>query len=168
MMTIPNILSILRIPLALLFFQSNPVFRVMAILLAMASDGLDGYIARKYHQISKLGTILDPLTDKLFVFVALAVLISEQRLTLWEASAMICRDFSVILFGIYLTITGKLSQYTFRSIVCGKVTTTFQFAVLLALTVEYSVPTYAYGIFILLGLLALGELFLERRKAEGS
>ena len=163
MFNLPNILSLSRIPLAFLFFQENPLYRVLAILLAMSTDGLDGYLARKYQQITRFGTIIDPLADKIFVFVALGVLISEQRLSMLEASAMICRDFSVILFGFYLFLTRKLDNYTFRAIWCGKVTTALQFVVLLALTFQFSISTYMYGIFIFLGLLALGELFLEKR-----
>lgn len=166
MLTIPNFISLLRLPLALIFLQDNVVFRVIALLLAMVSDVLDGYIARKYKEISRLGTLLDPLMDKFFVFVALGILLTEHRLTLWEAATMLCRDFAVILFGFYLAWKGALKAYQFRAIVCGKITTFLQFMVMLGLTLQLTLPPMVFSTFIILGLLALGELYFAHDKLE--
>ena len=59
-LTIPNLISLLRIPLAILFLKGGVLVRAVAIILAMLSDGLDGYYARRYSQCSKIGTLLDP------------------------------------------------------------------------------------------------------------
>lgn len=158
MLTIPNLLSLIRAPLALLFLQDNVMFRCIAIILALLTDCLDGYLARRYQSVSRFGTLLDPMMDKFFVFTVLAVLIQEQHLSLWEAAAMIVRDFSVILFGFYLIATNKWTGYQFRSIWCGKVTTTLQLFVLLGLTLHYKIPMYIFIVFIALGVLALIEL----------
>lgn len=163
MLNLPNLLSLMRLPLALVFFQTNPTYRALAILFAMASDGLDGFIARRYQLVNRFGTLLDPITDKFFVFVVLSVLISEQRLTGLEACLFICRDFSVILYGFYLALRGRLGTYKFRAIWCGKITTVLQFGVLLGLAFGIELPAYVYGIFIFLGILALGELYLFDR-----
>src|ERR1700761_9544100 len=104
MLTIPNLISLLRLPLALVFLQDNVFFRALALLLAMASDALDGYVARRYKETSRLGSVLDPLMDKFFVFFIMGVFYFEHRLSLWEAGTMLCRDISVILFGCYLAI----------------------------------------------------------------
>lgn len=168
MVTIPNIISLIRFPLALLFLQNNPFYRTLAILLAMFSDGLDGYIARKYNLKSAFGVLLDPLMDKFFVLFCLGIFISEDKLTLWEAAAFICRDFSVLFFGIYLALRGHLSSYRFRSIWCGKLTTFLQFSVLLALTLDLAIPSFAFTIFIVLGLLALVELYLPTEPANNT
>lgn len=160
--TLPNLISLLRIPLALAFLQEQPLVRAGAILLAMLSDGLDGYFARRYSKSSRFGTLLDPVTDKFFVFVVLGILISEHRLSPIEAMAMLCRDFSVIVFGFYLALNGKLSSYKFRAIWCGKVTTVMQLIVLLGLTFHIIFPSFVFASFILLGLLALAELYLEK------
>jgi len=106
--------------------QEDPYWRLAAIILAMLTDCLDGYCARRYKMMSRLGTFMDPFADKFFVFTALAVLISEQRLLPWEALSMLCRDFSVFIFGCYLAWKGVLGQYQFRAIWCGKVTTPLQ------------------------------------------
>ena len=130
MFTLPNIITLLRFPLALAFLQDNPFYRALAVLLAMLSDGLDGYIARRYGKISRFGTFIDPLADKIFVLTALGVLLVEKRLLPWEALTMLSRDFSLLAFGMYLTIKGTFSQYQFRAIWCGKVMTALQFGVL--------------------------------------
>lgn len=162
MRSLPNILSFIRIPLAFLFFQENLVYRCLAILLAMISDGLDGYLARKYKVTSKLGTLLDPIADKFFVLMVLGVLLNEKQLTLGEAVTMFSRDFAVLLFGCYLAIIGDLEKYQFRSIVFGKVTTCLQFFVLIGLTCHLSIPYYVFATFVVLGALALLELYLTR------
>lgn len=159
--TIPNLLSITRIPLAFIFLNENLTLRLFALTIAMLTDFLDGYLARRNQWHSRLGTLLDPLTDKFFVFMVLFTLIGEHRLSLWEAGAMLCRDLSVIVFGVYLALRGYLARYQFRAIWCGKVTTTLQFMVLLALTLGYEVPSILYGSFIFLGILALAELYLS-------
>jgi CDP-diacylglycerol--glycerol-3-phosphate 3-phosphatidyltransferase len=162
MFTLPNLLSLMRMPLALLFFQENPVWRGVAIILAMLTDGLDGYLARKYHQISRVGTLLDPFTDKLFVLIALAVLLQEQRLQLWQAVAFMSRDVAVMLFGIYLAISQRITNYTVRAIWWGKITTAMQFVALLVLVYHGPIPSYWYYLFILCGVLAYQELFRTR------
>lgn len=160
----PNLLSLMRAPLALFFYmQENPFYRCLAIILAIFTDIFDGYLARRYQMTSRMGTLIDPLMDKLFVFVVLAVFIGEQRLGLWEAAAMIGRDFSVIFFGMYLIATKQWSNYRFRAILCGKVTTALQLIMLLALTLQYTIPPYVFALFILLGALALLELYFSAK-----
>lgn len=162
MLTLPNVLSLLRAPLALVFFQENPFMRVTAVLIAMMTDGLDGYLARRRNETSQIGAFLDPLMDKFFVLVALTVFVSEGVLTSGAMLAMICRDLSVAAFGLYLVSTGQLRDYRFRSIVSGKITTFLQFIVLSGLALKVSFPPSLFGIFILLGLAALVELYIAR------
>ena len=163
-LTFSNFLSLLRGPLALLFIFENPYYRALAIILAMATDGLDGYLARKYHKTSQIGAFLDPLMDKFFVFFAVSMLILEGDLRLWEAIALISRDFAVLIFGLYLALQGTWSNFQFRSIWSGKITTTLQFFVLLGLTFQLTIPLYIFWCFIVLGILALFELyFIEQQ-----
>lgn len=88
--TIPNLLSLLRIALVPLFvwcfFSAGPhahVWAVAVFLTAGATDVVDGWIARHFHQVSLAGRILDPLADKLMVFAALACLMLDGTLPLW-------------------------------------------------------------------------------------
>jgi CDP-diacylglycerol---glycerol-3-phosphate 3-phosphatidyltransferase len=166
MITLPNLITLMRFPLALAFLQDNVVWRITALTLAMLSDALDGYIARRFGKISRLGTFLDPFADKLFVIFVLGIFLAENRLAPWEAATMLCRDFSVIIFGFYLAWKGTLNEYQFRAIWCGKVTTCIQFAVLFGLALRVSIPSQVFIFFIILGLLALIELYLSRTKLK--
>jgi CDP-diacylglycerol---glycerol-3-phosphate 3-phosphatidyltransferase len=162
MFTIPNLLSALRFPLAFLFLKDDVVYRTIALILAMASDGLDGYLARRYKQSSAFGTLLDPIMDRFFVFFLIGIFMNEGSLGLWEVSTMVCRDFSVALFGFYLVFSGQLAGYRFRAIMCGKVTTAFQFLVFLGITLGYAIPPFVFSLFLILGFLALIELYLSK------
>lgn len=166
MFNVSNVLSALRAPLALAFLSDNPMVRCIAIILAMLTDTLDGYFARRFRNTSQLGAVLDPLMDKFFVVFAFTVFILEGQLTFAQTAAMLCRDLAVVLFGVYLYFAGEWARYQFRSIWCGKVTTAFQFLVLLALTFYYPVPSWAYGVFVILGFFALMELYFMARPAE--
>jgi phosphatidylglycerophosphate synthase len=126
----------------------------------MITDGLDGFLARRYDMKSKVGVFLDPVMDKFFVIFIVVTFINEGSLGIYEALALICRDFSVVIFGIYLSFAGKLTSYRFRSIWCGKATTFLQFFALLGLTFGLAIPSFFYTVFIILGLLALAELYI--------
>ncbi len=162
LLTLPNLISFSRIPLALLFLQENPTWRLCAIILALISDGLDGYLARNQKMLSKFGTLLDPFADKFFVIFVAVILIGEGRLQLWQAIALACRDISVLLFGTYLVLNKRLANYQFRAIWCGKITTLLQFFILLGLTLHVAIPNPFFITFILLGMLSLVELAIPR------
>lgn len=158
MFTLSNGISLLRAPLAFLFLSQSVALRLAAIVLAMFTDALDGFFARRLRSTTQLGAVLDPAMDKLFVFIALTVLLFENQFELWQAAAMVTRDIFLCIFALYLKITGKWQVYQFRSIRWGKATTFLQFVVLINLTIGYFIPSLAYGVFILFGLLAFVEL----------
>lgn len=163
-LTLSNFLSLLRGPLALLFIVDSIFYRCLAIVLAMTTDCLDGYLARRFRMTSQIGAFLDPLMDKFFVFFAVSMLMFEGQLQRWEALALISRDFAILLFGLYLALRGTWANFQFRSIWSGKITTTLQFFVLLGLTFHLVMPVYIFWCFIALGILALFELyFIEQQ-----
>ncbi len=164
--TLPNIITFSRIPLAFLFLQENIGWRLFAVIFALFSDGLDGYLARRQKVCSKFGTLLDPLADKFFVIFVAIIYINEGNLHLWQAIALACRDISVLLFGTYLVLNKRLNSYQFRAIQCGKITTIMQFLVLLGLTLHVAIPSPLYIMFILLGILSLVELAITRVASE--
>lgn len=159
MVNIPNILSFLRLPLAFLFIQEGVAIRAVVIVIVAITDFFDGYLARQRKQVSRFGTILDPVSDKFFVMMALGIFFAEERITALQIAAMLCRDFAIILFGLYLVATKNFGKYQFRSIWCGKITTTLQLLTLVALTFHVIVPAYLYISFVILGVTALIELY---------
>jgi len=162
MFSLPNLISLSRLPLAFLFLTDNLWIRCGALLCAMISDGLDGYLARKCHLSSQLGAIIDPLMDKFFVGFVLLILINEQKLSYMQATAMLSRDLAVLLFSAYLMFHGKLKNYRVAAIWSGKVTTTLQFFVLMAALFSMAIPESIFLLFLLLGFCALLELVFRR------
>ncbi len=157
MLTLSNALTLLRLPAAFLFTVDSVIVRVGAIILAVISDCLDGYYARKHKTVSQLGAVLDPIMDKFFVYFALGILVVTRHITLWIMAAVISRDFFLFLLGLYITIAGAWESFEFKSIVWGKITTALQFVVLFLLVIGISLPGYVYLVFIPLGFLtALG------------
>ena len=158
MFTISNSLSFIRGPLALLFLQENTTLRIIAILLAMITDSVDGYLARRNHSASRFGAILDPAMDKFFVYFVLGVFYCEGRVTPLEMSAMLSRDMFLILYGFVMLICGRVKSIEIRAIRWGKVTTALQFLVLIALCVQIAIPKVIDVLFFVIGILAFIEL----------
>ncbi len=165
MFNLSNSLSLLRAPLAFLFLLESPTVRLVAILLAMLTDSIDGYVARRWHTTTRFGAVLDPAMDKFFVVFCLGVLLSEARLEPWQALVMISRDFALCLFGLYLSLAGLWHSYKFRAIRWGKITTALQFIVLIALTLGYTISWHLYASFVVFAGLALIELFQFKKSA---
>lgn len=163
MNSIPNILSLLRLPLALLFFQNNIMLRVAAVIIAAVTDGLDGFIARRYKLMSRAGTILDPFTDKLFVLCVIGTFIYEGQLSYLEASSFFCRDIAIAIFGLYLFLTSQWEEYKIRAFWCGKITTTIQFGALILLSFKESLPSFISPLFLFLGIASLVELYFFKK-----
>jgi CDP-diacylglycerol--glycerol-3-phosphate 3-phosphatidyltransferase len=160
MITLSNVLSFSRAPLAFLFLQENPALRLLAILLAMLTDSIDGYLARRYQSASRFGAILDPVMDKFFVYFALGALFLERNIACWEVATMLSRDFFLCLYGILMVAARKWKTIVFRSVRWGKITTALQFIVLMGLTCHIPFPWIVFASFVAMGWLAFLELFL--------
>jgi phosphatidylglycerophosphate synthase len=159
---LPNMLSLSRGGLAFLLLIDDSLVRTLAILMAMLSDGLDGYLARKLNQRSAFGAFLDPLMDKFFAAFALCIFLEEKRLNLWQAATLLCRDFSVLAFGLFLLASKKWKIFRFQSLWMGKLTTFLQFIVLMGIVNHVQFPDFFFELFILLGILAFIELSVFR------
>jgi CDP-diacylglycerol--glycerol-3-phosphate 3-phosphatidyltransferase len=95
--TVPNALSALRLAGVPLFLYwvlgTHQDGRAILLLIAAgASDYFDGKIARKYGQFSRLGELLDPAADRLYILATLLALVARDGLPLWWALALIGRD----------------------------------------------------------------------------
>jgi cardiolipin synthase len=95
-MTVPNLLSMLRlalVPVFLLFLLSER-YLLAIVMLAAASltDYLDGYFARKFNQVTRLGQLLDPAADRLYIFSTLIGLSYTGVVPVWLAVVIISRD----------------------------------------------------------------------------
>ena len=74
-------------------------------VVASLTDFLDGYIARKYHQVSDFGKFLDPLADKLLTIAAMAMFCEWGQIPAWALMIVLTREFAVT--GLRLVAVGK-------------------------------------------------------------
>lgn len=110
-MNLPNLLTLLRIffvPLVVAalvqenlsyavsgFKLTNELLALAIFLAAAATDLLDGYLARRWKQVTTVGTLLDPIADKLLISAALIALVQAHVVTAWMAILIIGREFAV-------------------------------------------------------------------------
>lgn len=105
--TIPNALSALRLLGVPFFFwlivgPENDEIALVILIISAFTDWLDGYLARKLNQFSRLGELLDPLADRLYVIAALAALYIRDLLPLWVVAVLILRDVAMSGLLIFL------------------------------------------------------------------
>lgn len=107
--TIPNIISfarLLTIPVFLwLVWQGHELAGFIVLVVAVSTDFVDGLVARKLNQISRLGMFLDPLADRLFIAAVVVALAMREVVPLWLVILVVLRD---VLLGIGAAI---LSRY---------------------------------------------------------
>ena len=137
-LTIPNLLSVLRIlviPVFAYFFMAGePVWAIVMLALSGISDFLDGKIARKFNQVSALGKVLDPVADKL-TQITLAVLLfiafnkaadPTLKAFSWIFLVFIVKELIMVVFGGIMLllnlrpsaaeIFGKVATFAFYAI----------------------------------------------------
>ncbi|MCX6894655.1 MAG: CDP-alcohol phosphatidyltransferase family protein [Verrucomicrobia bacterium] len=144
-MTTANKVTILRMLLIPFFVvevlyyvrTGNESYRFAALLcfaVAAICDGVDGYIARRYNQWSELGTILDPLADKLLLVSGIVLLSFDhspwlEQIPLWLAGTIIGRDL-IILIGL-IVIQFTVGKVKVRPHLTGKIATVLQMTTVL-------------------------------------
>ncbi len=115
-LTIPNILTFLRMALipvfASLLFYGYGKWALAVFVVAGVSDGIDGFLARRYKWESELGTIIDPIADKLLMTTAFIVLtiphvmdpVRHLPIPFWVTAAVIGRDVLIITVAAAINI----------------------------------------------------------------
>ncbi len=193
--TLPNLLTVLRMVMipffvSLLFYQRF-YWALLVFILAGVTDGLDGLLARRFNQKSQLGSILDPIADKLLLVTSFVVLslpsISPQQqppshlpVPFWVTAAVISRDVFIVVGAAAINIVTGFRR--FRPSLLGKLNTVVQIlAVVLILIAAgipskisgYYLPTVYATVFLLAVLSGLHYVFFvskllneERRQAE--
>ena len=95
-LNIPNLLSISRLflvlPLILFLELNRPLYVFILIIIGGLTDYFDGVIARKYNLKTRLGAILDPLSDKVFYLIPLVFLCKNNLIPFWSLSFILFRE----------------------------------------------------------------------------
>jgi cardiolipin synthase len=156
--TYSNLLSFCRLFIGILLFYGingrHLYLSLFLIILAVISDFADGYLARKRNEISKLGTILDPLADKVTVALGAIALYNAYALPLWIVFLIIGRDILILLGSVILI---EKLQNVVASEMPGKVAVTIIAGLLLVYLLEWH---FLKPILLLLTILAIIISFL--------
>lgn len=167
-MNLPNVLTLLRIflvPFLVVFLIASPASNATAaaiFLAAVLTDWLDGRIARRRHQVTTLGKLLDPIADKLLVSAALISLVQVGRAPAWIVVLIVGRDIAVTgLRGIAAAQGAIISANEF-----GKATMVANVTAIAILILEWSpgaLPLGHLALLVAAGLsLSSGVMYFRR------
>lgn len=127
---VPNLLTLARIGLVpwlvVLLQQQDYLLSLLVFIIAGVSDGLDGYIAKRFNAKTKLGAILDPLADKALLVSSYVMLSLMELIPFWLVVTVVFRDL-VIIVG-YLIMEIFFGAITMQPLRISKVNTVVQIA----------------------------------------
>ncbi len=106
-LTLPNLISALRILLipvfvALIVDPDTTTIGVIVFGFVVATDWVDGLVARRTGQVSELGKILDPLADRAVILAGLVALVVRDVFPLWAAALIVARDVAIVAGAVFL------------------------------------------------------------------
>lgn len=149
----PNLISAIRVVIIPLIYwslkQSADNLALSLIVIALLSDAMDGYLARKFRWQSDWGLIIDPLADKLFIGSLTVFLVLFREFPMWMALLIVGRDVAIVAVGIFLLT--KPMRLVVPSNRTGKLATVFTSIALLS----YLLGLQSFGLWFLWGALAL-------------
>lgn len=149
-MNLPNVLTLLRIFVVPLLvaalvqqgawlpwpFRDHNLLALSIFLFAAFTDILDGYLARRWQQVTTVGTLLDPIADKLLISAALISLVQVSRLPGWIAILIVAREFAVS----GLRSIAAAEGYTIKASELGKTKTFIQVVAISLVLLSMSFP----------------------------
>lgn len=142
---LPNVISLLRILLVIPtvnYLWHNEYAKALTIFfIAGASDGLDGFLARRFGWMTRLGSLLDPLADKLLMTAMYLTLGLNEHLPMWLVALVIGRDLVIILGA--LTYRLLLKEITMKHLLISKLNTGAQ--ILLVLILIFHLSSFPYA-----------------------
>lgn len=148
MLNLPNILAILRVALAPLFFylllltgdKINGLhlswinyFAALIFVIASITDFFDGFIARNWNQKTTFGAIIDPLADKMLTLAGFLGLMMIDRANPWAIYLILIREFFITGFRVFMVSEGV----NIAASVTGKIKTVFQMIAIGFLTMQW-------------------------------
>lgn len=109
-LTVPNALSFARLLLVPVFLvlivRGEDLWALVVLVVSTVTDFFDGVIARRFGQITRLGQLLDPAADRLFIFAAVIGLAVRDVVPWWLMIVLIARDLLLVVLGIVLANHG--------------------------------------------------------------
>jgi phosphatidylglycerophosphate synthase len=153
---LPNTISLSRVVLALAFvLVSEPWDRIALIAVAGFTDIMDGWLARHDKSESTAGALLDPLADRIFVFVAISTYLIENQLTTAQYFVFLTRDLATAVGFLVAKIIPALRPAVFRARMLGKIVTVLQLITLVAIIV---VPELTGILVVTIGVISIAAI----------
>lgn len=173
-MNLPNLITTLRfflIPIYIWTFftplvEKNLLVSTGVFLVAGITDVLDGHIARKYNMVTKYGTALDPLADKLMQTTVLICLAAADHIPLFLPVVLIIKEILMIMGGLFLYFKGK--KTVIPSNKYGKLSTLVFYLTVFIIALKIStILNYAFiALTFILMLLSFFMYFRDFRKVQ--
>lgn len=149
--TVPNFLSLLRIlliiPFAIFFLKEHYTESLAVIVVSGFTDCLDGFIARKFNQISQLGKYLDPIADKLTLFAVGLCIMSIMPILIPVMCILIVKEV-IMLAGAWYLLKKEINPPPAQWF--GKVSTVVFYIAAIASVVMYVFDIRIYSVIIIM------------------
>lgn len=134
---LPNVLSALRLPLALAFpFVAGNVQAALSVLVAAAlTDIFDGWLARRMGQVTAVGAVVDPIADKVFAITVVVTLLVRHEMPAWALPALLSREILEAPLVIWVLVNQAFRgarRAAAQANIPGKLATTVQFIAVLS------------------------------------
>lgn len=135
--SLPNLLSLSRFVLAAAFIVTDRTdVRIVLVMVAGATDYLDGWIARQFGPVTRIGAMLDAVADRVFVFLGVCVFLFEGVISTWEYFVMISRDIMTAVGFLVARLMPSLRGVAFQARFPGKLVTVLQLATFIAILIR--------------------------------
>ena len=109
-LTVPNLLSLVRLlVMPVVWFDivgDRPVRALVVLALLVSTDWIDGYVARRFDQVSRLGKVLDPISDRILIAIVVVALGVAGIVPWWALGAVLLRDVLVAAVGVTVLARG--------------------------------------------------------------
>ncbi|MCC7055405.1 MAG: CDP-alcohol phosphatidyltransferase family protein [Gemmatimonadaceae bacterium] len=149
----PNLISLSRLAMAGAFLGvRDDEWRLWMVLLAMVSDVLDGVIARVSRSTTRIGALIDPIADRIFMLVAFITVTVDDLISPWQLGLLMLRDVMTVIGWFVARNVSWLRNITFQARWPGKGVTVLQFVTLLA---ALQAPRLVAGLALACGILAV-------------
>jgi len=155
-LTLPNSISLSRLVLALGFVLIPGSWeRVAIIVVAGFTDFIDGWLARHEKAETETGALIDPLADRIFVFVAISTYLVEGQLSTGQYFIFLTRDIATAVGFIVAKVIPALRPAVFRARMLGKIVTVAQLITLVAVLVT---PQYTGLVILAIGIISVASI----------
>ena len=156
--TLPNAISLSRLFLAALFPAVHEHdLRLLILAAAGLTDFLDGWLARRRHQFSRVGALIDPFADRIFIFVAIGTLLLEGKVTTLQYGLFLLRDIATAGAFVIAKSVASLRHATFKARFSGKLATVLQLFALPVIVIDRRSTPWAVLVVGVVSLISIAD-----------